>query len=67
MRTRAHAHTRARRYSPRKKCSAECEGEWKQPWLHSGSLTYFNDKWNKSHTHGIPRHCIEQVRGRACR
>ena len=47
------------KYSPRKKCSAECEGEWKKPWLHSGSLVYFNDKWNKSHTHGIPRHDVE--------
>ena len=42
--------------SYRKKCCAECGGSCSKPWINSGELMYFNDKWNRSWNHGIPPH-----------
>jgi len=36
-------------------CSEACEGRKVYHWLSSGSAMFFNDKWNTSHTHGIPQ------------
>jgi hypothetical protein len=33
----------------------ECEGYSCSHWVRSGSVMYFNDAWNRSHNHGIPR------------
>ena len=41
------------------RCGAECTGHAKKPWLNSGDLMYFNDKWNRAWTHGIPKHDAE--------
>jgi hypothetical protein len=40
------------KYEP---CGEECEGRKVYHWLGSGSAMFFNDKWNMSHTHGIPQ------------
>ena len=45
--------------SSHKKCCDECTGHWKKPWLNSGDLMYFNRPWNRSWTHGIPKHDFE--------
>lgn len=42
-------------FSQKKMCCEECKGYHCSHWLRSGSLMYFNDVWNKSHTHGIPQ------------
>jgi len=42
--------------SYRKKCCAECGGSCSKPWINSGELMYFNDRWNRSWNHGIPPH-----------
>eukprot|EP00929_Paragymnodinium_shiwhaense_P107836 TRINITY_DN74193_c0_g1_i1.p1 TRINITY_DN74193_c0_g1~~TRINITY_DN74193_c0_g1_i1.p1 ORF type:complete len:607 (-),score=147.78 TRINITY_DN74193_c0_g1_i1:67-1887(-) len=36
-------------------CSESCEGSRVRHWLDSGSVTFLNDVWNRSHTHGIPK------------
>merc|ERR1712232_332945 len=36
-------------------CGEECTGCKTYETLTSGSAMFFNDKWNNSHTHGIPR------------
>eukprot|EP00747_Dinoflagellata_sp_TGD_P023426 gnl/TRDRNA2_/TRDRNA2_129795_c1_seq1.p1 gnl/TRDRNA2_/TRDRNA2_129795_c1~~gnl/TRDRNA2_/TRDRNA2_129795_c1_seq1.p1 ORF type:complete len:533 (+),score=90.07 gnl/TRDRNA2_/TRDRNA2_129795_c1_seq1:52-1650(+) len=36
-------------------CGESCEGRTEQHWLHSGESMYFNDVWNRTHTHGIPQ------------
>jgi hypothetical protein len=35
-------------------CGESCTGCKTYTWLHSGSAMYFNGKWNRNHTHGIP-------------
>jgi len=35
-------------------CCDDCKGYHCSHWLRSGNLMYFNDVWNRSHTHGIP-------------
>ena len=42
-------------FSQKKPCCPECKGHSHSRWLRSGDLMYFNDVWNRSHTHGIPR------------
>lgn len=42
-------------FSQKKACGEGCKGYHCSHWLRSGSLMYFNDVWNKSHTHGIPQ------------
>ena len=39
-------------------CCDDCKGYQCSHWLRSGDLMYFNDVWNKSHTHGIPPHDV---------
>jgi len=36
-------------------CSEECSGCKTYRYLHSGTAMFFNDKWNISHSHGIPK------------
>jgi hypothetical protein len=43
----------------RKKCGDECAGCTRKPWLNSGDLMYFNKDWNRTWTHGIPKHDSE--------
>mmetsp|Transcript_44446 Transcript_44446/g.105313 ORF Transcript_44446/g.105313 Transcript_44446/m.105313 type:complete len:547 (-) Transcript_44446:203-1843(-) len=38
-----------------KACGEACQGRKERRWLQSGEAMYFNDVWNRSHTHGIPR------------
>lgn len=35
-------------------CGDTCEGRKVLRYMHSGCSMYFNDKWNTSHSHGIP-------------
>jgi hypothetical protein len=35
-------------------CCDSCTACKTYTWLHSGSAMYFNGKWNRNHTHGIP-------------
>ena len=42
-------------FSHLSKCCEACTGYQCHHWLRSGSLMYFNDAWNRSHNHGIPR------------
>eukprot|EP01052_Picozoa_sp_SAG31_P003634 SAG31_NODE_142_length_22669_cov_18.630040_9_plen_99_part_00 len=44
----------------RSKCGKDCKGCFKQPWLHSGDIMYFNKQWNRTWTHGIPHHDYER-------
>jgi len=36
-------------------CGEDCQGCKKYKYLHSGTAMFFNDKWNISHSHGIPK------------
>jgi hypothetical protein len=42
-------------YSEKKLCGPACKGYHCSHWLRSGNLMYFNDVWNRSHNHGIPK------------
>ena len=42
-------------FSEKKSCGENCKGYHCSHWLRSGSMMFFNDVWNKSHTHGIPQ------------
>ena len=44
----------------KKRCCEECVGVSRSPFLHSGDLMYFNDKWNARWTHGIPKHDVDR-------
>lgn len=53
---RALLRTETDKHSSRAKCCDGCAGAWRKPWLHSGTLLYFNTVFNDDHTHGIPAH-----------
>jgi len=42
-------------FSQLKACCDDCKGYHCSHWLQSGCMMYFNDVWNRSHTHGIPQ------------
>ena len=37
------------------KCCDDCQGYACSHWMASGGLMYFNDVWNRSHNHGVPK------------
>jgi hypothetical protein len=53
---RARLRTETDKHSSRVKCCDGCTGAWRKPWLHSGTLLYFNSVFNDDHTHGLYPH-----------